>query len=310
MRPKRLIANRLNWRSYNRIRVKLAKGIALVLLALLTVTSVLALSVKQVPGTESLPSRSSSLTTQADRAVQPSIEGQKLYESGQFSEAIEAWQKAIDVYTKAGNLDGITQSRINISQALQALGFYPRACNTLLQAFNISDTDCQKLTQSNEDYGQRQSSVLKTLEQIPNSQTKAIGSRSLGDVLQKLDNLDLSEKVLQLSLEVSKALRSPQNESAALLSLGNTFQALGNRARANQDTVSEIDPTPWHCPYSPSLGAPKKFYQQAAIFYQQAADSSVAPEIWVLSEVNRMGVLLKADARSEAGNYRSRSSQN
>lgn len=301
MRPKRLIANRLNWRSHNWIGVKLAKGIALVLLALLTVTSVLALSVKQVPGIESLPSRSSSLTTQADRAVQPNIAGQKLYESGQFSEAIEAWQKAIDAYTQVGNPDGITQSRINISQALQALGFYPRACNTLLQAFNITNTDCQKLTQSNEDYQQRQDSVLKTLEQIPNSQTKAIGSRSLGDVLQKLDNLDLSEKVLQLSLEVSKALRSPQNESAALLSLGNTFQAWGNRARANQDTAGEIDLTPWHCPYSPRLGAPKKFYQQAASSYQQAANSSVAPEIWVLSQVNRMSVLLKADARSDAG---------
>ncbi len=164
MRPKRLIANRLNWRSHNRIGIKLAKGIALVLLALLTVTSVLALSVKQVPGMELLPSRSSSLTTQADRAVQPNIEGQKLYESGQFSEAIEAWQKAIDVYTKAGNLDGITQSRINISQALQTLGFYPRACNTLLQAFNITDTDCQKLTQSNEDYQQRQSGSISILQ--------------------------------------------------------------------------------------------------------------------------------------------------
>ena len=59
MRLKRLIANRLNWRSHNRIGVKLAKGIALILLALLTGTSILALSVKQVPGIESLPSRSS-----------------------------------------------------------------------------------------------------------------------------------------------------------------------------------------------------------------------------------------------------------
>ncbi|WP_028954582.1 CHAT domain-containing protein [Synechocystis sp. PCC 7509] len=300
MGPKRLIANRLNWRSHNRIGVKLAKGITLVLLALLIVTSVLALSVKQVPGIEPLPSRSSSLTAQADRAVQPNIEGQKLYESGQFSEAIEAWQKAIDAYAQVGNPDGITQSRINISQALQALGFYPRACNTLLQAFNITNTDCQKLTQSNEDYQQRHGLVLKTLDQIPNSQTKTIGLRSLGDVLQKLDNLDMSAKVLQLSLETARALRSPQNESAALLSLGNTFQAWGNRARANQDTASEIDSTPWHCPYSPSLGVPKKFYQQAASFYQLSANKSVSSDMWVQAQVNHLGVMLETDASLDA----------
>jgi len=302
MRPERLKANRLNWRSH--IKIKLVKGIALVLLALLTVTSVLTLSVKQVTGIEALSSRTSTLTEQADRGAQLTIEGEKLYEAGQFSEAIEAWQKAIDAYTKVGNQNGVTQSRINMSQALQALGFYPRACNTLLQAFNIADTDCQKLAPSNEDYQQKQEAVLKTLAQIPNTQTKAIGLRSLGDVLQKLDNLNLAAKVLQLSSEVAKELHSPQDESAALLSLGNTYQAWGNKARVTQDTIGELNATPWHCPYSPSLGAPKKFYQQAGSFYQQAANSSVAPEIQVLSEVNRMGVLLKAHTLSDAGKLR------
>lgn len=302
MRLKRLRANRLNWRSH--IKVKLVKEIALVLLALLTVTSVLTLSVKQVAGVESLSSLAPTLTTQVDRGAQLTIEGQKLYEAGQFSEAVEAWQQAVDAYTQVRNQDGVTQSRINISQGLQALGFYPRACNTLLQAFNIADTDCQNLAPSNEDYQQKQEAVLKTLAQIPNTQTKATGLRSLGDVLQKLDNLDLATKVLQLSSEVAKELHSPQDESAALLSLGNTYQAWGNKARDTQDTTGELNATPWHCPYSPSLGAPKKFYQQAASFYQQAANSSVAPEIWVLSEVNRVGVLLKTDALSDAQRLR------
>lgn len=298
MHPKRLRANRSNWRSH--IKVKLSKRIALVLLALLTITSVLTLSVKQVPAIELLSFRSSTPTAQADRAAQLTIEGQKLYEDGQFSEAVEVWQQAAAAYTQVGNPDGVTRSRINISQALQALGFYPRACNTLLQAFNITDTNCQKLAQSNEDYQQKQDSVLKDLAQIPNSQTKAIGSRSLGDVLQKLDNLDLSTKVLQLSLEVSKALRLPQDESAAMLSLGNTYQTLGNRARATQDLTSEIDSTPWHCPYSPSLGVPRKFYQQAASFYQLSASTSASSDIWVQSQINRLSILLQTDSLSEA----------
>lgn len=292
----------MNWRS--QIKAKLVKGIALVLLAVLTITSVLALSVKQVRGIESTSFGYSTLTAQVDRGAQLTIEGQKLYEAGEFSEAIEAWQQAAAAYTQVRNPDGVTQSGINISQALHALGFYPRACNTLLQAFNIADTDCQKLAQANEGYQQKQEAVLKTLAQIPNSPTKAIGSRSLGDVLQKLDNLDLATKVLKLSSKVAKELHSPQDESAALLSLGNTYQAWGNRARVAQDTMGELNAIPWRCPYSASLGAPKKFYQQAASFYQQAANSSVAPETWVLSEVNRIGVLLKTDALSDVGKLR------
>ncbi|NJQ98546.1 MAG: hypothetical protein HC784_15055 [Hydrococcus sp. CSU_1_8] len=36
----------------------------------------------------------------------------------------------------------MTKSLINRAQALQELGLYPRACNTLLQAFAIETPDC------------------------------------------------------------------------------------------------------------------------------------------------------------------------
>ncbi len=276
------------------------RALPLVLLALLTVVSIPALSKEPVTGTNEPVTYHSSQISQPIKASQLSSQGEKLYKAGQFSEAASIWQQAASAYERAGNKDGVAQSRINVAEALQALGHYPQACKTLLQAFSVAGLDCQQLTQLNENRQQQGDALLKTLQARPNSLPKAIGLRSLGDVLQRLDNLELSRQVLHLSLNVAQAVPSPENESAALLSLGNTEQAWGNRVRTRQYSTSEPTPTPWHCLYRPSMGVPKKFYQQAASFYQQAANVSVSPTAWVQAQLNRLSVLLETDAFSDA----------
>jgi CHAT domain-containing protein len=275
------------------------RAIALILLALLTLVSVPALSAERVTGTKEPVNQPSALVSQADNALQLAIQGKDLYEAGQFDAAAKVWQQAADAYAQVGDADGMIQSSINIAEALQALGLYPRACNTLLQVFGIAAPDCQNLTQENENRQQRDS-LLKTLETKPNSLNKAIGLRSLGDILQRLDDLELSTKVLQLSLNAAKKLPSPQDESAALLSLGNTERALGKRSQARQNSASEQKLTPWRCLYSPSIGAVAKFYQQAAKFYQQAATESASTTTWVQAQLNRLSVLLETNALSDA----------
>jgi CHAT domain-containing protein len=280
--------------------------IALILLALLTLVSVPTLSAEQVAGTKEAVTQHSSPISQANNALQLAIQGKELYEAGHFDAAAKVWQQAADTYAQAGDHEGVTQSLINIAEALQALGLYPRACNTLLQAFEIEALDCQKLIQENENR-QQQDSLIKTLAAQPNSLNKAIGLRSLGDVFQRLDNLELSAKVLQLSWNVAKKLPSPQDESAALLSLGNTERALGNRARAAfggaslmpQDSTSKQKLTPLDCPHRPSRGAAEKFYQRAAKFYQQAATESALPITWIQAQLNHLNVLLETNALSE-----------
>lgn len=273
---------------------------ALILLALLSLLSVLALSTEQVTATKEPVAQYRSRISQTTNASQLFIQGKELYLVGKFSEAARVWQQAANAYAQVGDSDGRTQSLINVAEALQALGLYPRACNTLLQAFSISDLDCQKLTQLSEKRQQRQDSWLKNFEKQPISLTKAIGLRNLGDVLQKLDNLELSQQVLQLSLSAARELHSPQYESSSLLSLGNVFQALGNRARSLADTASDQNPTPWRCLYRPSVGAPKKFYQQAASYYQQAATASVSPTSWIEAQTNRLSALLETDTIRDA----------
>lgn len=220
---------------------------ALVLLAVLTIFCVLNLSKKQVSARQVPVIQPSFLTSQSNKAdskaSQLDNQAQELYEAGQFAEAVKVWQKAQEAYDQVGDADGITKSWINMAQALQALGLYPTACNTLLQAFNIADLDCRDLSESN---ANKQDSFIKTLEQLPNSQINVVNLRGLGNVLQKVDNLELSRKVLQLSLNAAKALNLHEDESAALLSLGNTFQALGDRTRASQsqDIHKKLPSTP------------------------------------------------------------------
>lgn len=275
---------------------------ALVLLAVLTIFCVLNLSKEQVSARQALiqPSFLTSQNNKADsKASELDNQGQELYEVYQFSEAIKLWQRVEKAYIQLGNTDGVAKTRINIAEALQALGLYPRACDTLLQAFNIADLDCRDLSESN---ANKQDSLIKTLEQLPNSQTNVVGLRAFGNIFQKLDNLGLSQQVLQLSLNAAKALNSPEDESAALLSLGNTFQSWGDRTRASQsrDIQNKLPSTPWRCSYSPSLGAPRKFYQQADVLYQHAATTSISSTLWIQAQINRLSTLLETNALSEA----------
>ncbi len=234
--------------------------------------------------------------TPGGRAAQLFERGEELYEAGQFAEAAAVWGQAADAYAQKGNREGTAQSEINQAEALQELGHYPQACNTLLQAFRVTTVNCWKLIES----GNQQDSWLKTIEQQPNSLTKAIGLRSLGNVLQKLDKLELSGEVLQLSLSEAQKLSSKSDESAALMSLGNTYQARGDRELAVQDFPPVDEATPWRCVYRPALGAPKKFYQQAAAFYQQAASASVLSATWIEAQTNHLSTLLETDALSDA----------
>jgi len=115
---------------------------------------------------------------------------------GQSQHALDTWEHAAATYKKAGALTGFIGSRLNQAQALQALGLYFQAKDTLEQ-------------------------VSQTLEKEPNDLLKVAGLRSLGNALRVVGELEKSEKVLQQSLAIAEQLRSPDDIGDALLSLGN-----------------------------------------------------------------------------------------
>ena len=119
-----------------------------------------------------------------------SLQAQQLYRRGNLSEAAMAWQKAAAAFEAQGDRLGRTKSLINQSQVLQDLGLYPRACKSLLAAFDRSnECDALNIKQLIEEFSQRNRITL----------TESIGLRSLGSVLQHKGMLDLAQKTLELS---------------------------------------------------------------------------------------------------------------
>ncbi|MFH7030662.1 MAG: CHAT domain-containing protein [Heteroscytonema crispum UTEX LB 1556] len=178
-------------------------------------------------------------STQNLNLEQLSGQGKASYERGRFDEAIDCWQKAVAGYSQIKNETEIINNKINLAQAEQALGLFPRACNTLIQIYG--EEDCTKLLQDEkkrieEEENNTQDEKEKQEKDKPNkfsdilreradSSAKITGLRSLGNVLRGLGELDLSHQVLLLSLEKAQ----PQEKAAILLDLGNTRRTLSNK---------------------------------------------------------------------------------
>jgi CHAT domain-containing protein len=170
--------------------------------------------------------------------------GRISYDGGQFDDARDCWKRAADAYRQLKNEIETINNQINQAQAEQALGFYPKACNTLLQIF--SDTaDCttllenpQKLARDKkqnspelqeENKQKNQREFFDSLvENSANPPTKLTALRSLGNVLRGLGELDLSNYVLVLLQSLNNA-QSQEEQSAIWFDLGNTRRALSNK---------------------------------------------------------------------------------
>lgn len=72
--------------------------------------------------------------------------GRMSYDRGQFDAARDCWKKSTDAYRKVKNEPEAINNQINQAQAEQALGFYPKACNTLLQIY--SNQNCTTLLEN------------------------------------------------------------------------------------------------------------------------------------------------------------------
>ncbi|HEY9767683.1 MAG TPA: CHAT domain-containing protein [Coleofasciculaceae cyanobacterium] len=166
---------------------------------------------------------------QAD-ALQIAVRAQQLYER-KFTQAAGAWQEAATAFQAQGDRLGKTKSLINQSQVLQDLGLYPRACNTLLEAFALEYPDCSS---------PQLDLLIQTFKDKTNiTIVEGIGLRSLGSVLQRRGMLTRSQKLLKLS---ELATENSFELGATLLALGNVQQALGDRVRDrwSYDLITEI----------------------------------------------------------------------
>lgn len=159
------------------------------------------------------------------------IQGRLQFSQGQAEMALKTWQQSEAIYQAANQLDGLLQNRINQARALQTLGFYRRACNSLLQILSGQNYTCEQMSRSPE-----LQSILPSLKSMPQTAITATGLRSLGDLLQLVGYSEAAQKVLQISLTVATAVNSEPNIQAAYLSLGNIRRIQENLINLPQET--------------------------------------------------------------------------
>ncbi|MEH1991046.1 CHAT domain-containing protein [Nostoc sp.] len=149
------------------------------------------------------------------------IQGELQLSQGRTDASVKTSQQAEQIWKKLSDNAGITRSRINQAQALRVAGFYRRSLDILNE-------------------------VSQQLISQPDSLVKVTALRSLGNVLQQLGELELSQKNLQQSLEIAQRLQLPLEISLAEFSLGNTARSLSNIKGAidHYENAAKIAPNP------------------------------------------------------------------
>ncbi len=213
-------------------------------------------------------------------ALELAIEAQQLYGAGKLPSAAITWQQAAAAYREQGDRLGTSKSLINQAQVLQELGLYPKACHTLLRAFEVEKPDCSS---------QQINQLVEEIEsQIRISTTQGVGLRSLGSVLMRRGRLEQSQKVLNLS---KSALENYPQLGATLLALGNVEQALANqtRDRWSYDLITEIidrqEPKLALEPYQDAFSA----YENAAALHR------AAPITQIQARLNYLDLLIEIE---------------
>ncbi|NMG19262.1 CHAT domain-containing protein [Brasilonema bromeliae] len=172
------------------------------------------------------------------------VQGRLQFSQGQAEAALTTWQKAAEIYQQMKDTAGLTRNRINSAQALQVLGRFRQAKKILTE-------------------------VSQTIQNQPDSSTKASGLLSLGNIMQVVGDLKQSQQVLQQSLALAKATSSDQM-------IGETLFSLGNLARAQYNTKMALD------------------------YYQQAASASTDSTTRIQAHLNRLSLLVETKQFADA----------
>jgi CHAT domain-containing protein len=179
-----------------------------------------------------------------------------LFAKGNSETALETWQNTEKLYRQIRDRTGILGSQINQALALQVLGLYRRADKILTQ-------------------------VEQEIYKETDPSFKVAGLLNLGQIRRQGRDLEKSQKILQMGLEVAQEMRSPEVQSKVLLSLGNTEIVLARNAKILKNEENA-----------------QKYTQQALNAYQHSANIAVSQQTKVQANLNQLAVLLEARQNS------------
>ncbi|WP_404787107.1 CHAT domain-containing protein [Altericista sp. CCNU0014] len=213
------------------------------------------------------------------------IQGQLQQAVGQPNDALKTWKTSAQLHRNSGNANGAIASQINQAQALQDLGLYPQACQTVLDALSIAHKGCELST-----------AALQT----PNASSlpaplQILGLRSLGNILRVVGQPEQSQVALKKGWQLAQPLGDAPTLAALSLSSGNTARALANRALATQASPTLklpkdfASPPPEAC-LAEATGGAAGFYRQAIACYRSA---EAAPTVGVQSQLNLLNLSIE-----------------
>ncbi|MCU0550548.1 MAG: CHAT domain-containing protein [Leptolyngbya sp. Prado105] len=198
---------------------------------------------------EKTPGRSIAIAQSLD------IQGSLQLARGKTNAALETWKQATEIYQKEGKRDRALVSQTNQAQALQNLGLYRRAIETLDQALSLK--------------ARENPTTLKiALQKATSTPETATALRTLGESLRVVGDFLQAKLVLERGLAIATELKLTDTIALTQLSLGNTFRAQG-------------------------FGTPKPAetdFQTALTYYQQAA--SRPGNLRVQSQLNQLSLLI------------------
>ncbi|OCQ91148.1 hypothetical protein BCD67_25455 [Oscillatoriales cyanobacterium USR001] len=211
------------------------------------------------------------------------IQGNLQLEQGQVNSALKTWEKSTNIYVKLKDELGRKRSLISQVKAMQELGRYEQACQSLIpvmglenqKKFTLPNQTCEQLTNS-DNFKEIQAQLNSNLNGI-----QLTGLRLLGDVLRKLGYLDKSRKLLEAVEPLISQQNSSEEKALIWLSLGNTYEALANRNKFLSDFQQKV----------------LENYKLALNSYQKVSDITNISQIKIQAKLNLFSIL--ADEKSK-----------
>ena len=178
------------------------------------------------------PAHAQDPTPQMAQAL--NTQGQVAFSQGQVEAALALWQQSTELYQAIGDQTGVSGSLINQSRALETLGYYRRACQTLLTAIDLdqqlNEQWCEVHRRLGETNNLDPDTLFQILQQQPDKTLQILALRSLGNVLRLSGQLPLAQQLLLQSLALASEQGDSQQQLLSLLGLGQVEQSLCQQA--------------------------------------------------------------------------------
>lgn len=179
------------------------------------------------------------------------LQGIQQAQSGQFQNAFQAWQTALNIYREIKDRTGEARVLVNLGTVYGSQGNYSEAIASLKQALDVSrgiknaELEAKSfgnlgiIYRSQGNYPEAITHLQRALEiakEIPDpqsaSQIKSFCSSNLGVVYRIIGNYFQSIDYFERAIRIAKEIQDSRAEMTALGNLGNTYYSLGDYQKA------------------------------------------------------------------------------